>query len=75
MFNYNVGTWLGDIAYKTCGTPCMNKLRGTVLDDKPSNNIKGCRKHVFTTHKTLYIIFCGFIGYTVIIKFNNGWGT
>ena len=29
MFNYHE-----DIVYKTCGTPCMNKLRGNVLGDK-----------------------------------------
>ena len=78
MFNYHVGTSLGDIAYKTCGTPCLNKLRGNVLDDKLSNNInmvKGFRKQVFTTHKTLYIIICGLIEYSIIIKFNNRGGT
>ena len=69
MFNYHVGTSLGDIDYNTCGSPCINKLRGNVglLDDKLSNNINmvkvsGNKYLLLTKH----CIFCGFIGYVLL---------
>ena len=73
MFNYHVGTSLGDIAYKTCGTPCINKLIEMYQMINSATISAWLRfQEASVCYSQNIVYFAVFIGYSVIIKFNNG---